>query len=70
MNNKNKQHYGFDDEVEEEIEEDIESDRYEDKNVESSGKNYGITVSQSLGIDKSVDSLELDEYDHIEYVDL
>lgn len=27
---------------------------------------YGITVSQSLGIDPSVDSLALDEYDHIE----
>lgn len=28
----------------------------------------GITVSQSLGIDPSVDSLQLEEYDHIEEV--
>lgn len=40
-----------------------------DKNGESSGRGYGVTVSQSLGIDKSVDSLALDEYDHIEYVE-
>lgn len=30
---------------------------------------HGITVSQSLGIDPSVDSLQLEEYDHIEEVD-
>lgn len=34
--------------------------------TESAG--HGITVSQSLGVDPSVDSLALDEYDHIEKV--
>ncbi len=29
----------------------------------------GITVSQSLGVDPSVDSLALEDYDHIEPVD-
>ena len=33
------------------------------------GDIHGITVSQSLGIDPSVDSLQLEEYDHIEEVD-
>jgi hypothetical protein len=33
------------------------------------GESHGITVSQSLGIDPSVDSLALEEYDHIEPVD-
>jgi len=35
----------------------------------SSARGFGITVSQSLGIDKSVDSLALDDYDHIEIID-
>ena len=33
------------------------------------GESHGITVSQSLGIDPSVDSLQLEEYDHIEEVE-
>jgi hypothetical protein len=56
------------------IEEDIPTDREKDllganliSAIEKSGA--GITVSQSLGIDPSVDSLALDEYDHIEVVD-
>lgn len=28
----------------------------------------GITVSQSLGVDPSVDSLAIDDYDHVEMV--
>ena len=37
------------------------------KNItESAG---GITVSQSLGVDPSVDSLALEDYDHIEPVE-
>ena len=60
-----------DDFIEDDIEEEIESQRDDPKNTlgESSGRGFGITVSQSLGIDKSVDSLALDEYDHIEYVE-
>lgn len=60
------------DDIYEEIDEEIQSERNDygmDKNGESSGRGYGVTVSQSLGIDKSVDSLALDEYDHIEYVE-
>ena len=33
------------------------------------GESHGITVSQSLGIDPSVDSLALEDYDHIEPVE-
>lgn len=29
---------------------------------------YGITVSQSLGIDPSVDSLAIEDYDYVETV--
>ena len=39
-------------------------------NIQSSAGHAGITVSQSLGIDPSVDSLALDEYDHIEVVEV
>lgn len=35
----------------------------------NNGGNFAVTVSQSLGIDKSVDSLALDEYDHVEYIE-
>lgn len=37
--------------------------------MESGGGQFGVTVSQSLGIDKSVDSLALDDYDHVEYIE-
>jgi hypothetical protein len=62
------------DQEEEEIAEEIQTDRDDfthAKNVgltESGGHGTGITVSQSLGVDPSVDSLALDEYDHIEMV--
>ena len=65
----------IEDEVEELIEEDIPDTDRDDNTaqkqlmgdgLQNSGGNYGITVSQSLGIDPSVDSLALDEYDHIE----
>jgi len=64
-------------EEEELIEEEIATDREKDNrdgyndNIQSSlGHQAGITVSQSLGIDPSVDSLALDEYDHIEVVEI
>ena len=56
------------------IEEDLANDDRDD--IEDSGnlhqkigESHGVTVSQSLGIDPSVDSLALEEYDHIEPVD-
>ena len=33
------------------------------------GSGQGITVSQSLGVDPSVDSLALEDYDHVEPVE-
>ena len=60
---------------------DIEEDLPEDNHLLDSNDNYqqqnqgigesagGITVSQSLGVDPSVDSLALDDYDHIEPVE-
>ena len=64
----------YGDDFEEEIEEDIpevdhllESNDNPHKNItERAG---GITVSQSLGVDPSVDSLALEDYDHIEPVE-
>ena len=59
----------------EDIEEDLAGDR---DDIEESvgldglkkiGESHGITVSQSLGIDPSVDSLALEDYDHIEPVE-
>ena len=37
--------------------------------VSGSGNYGGITVSQSLGVDPSVDSLALEDYDHVEAVE-
>ena len=34
-----------------------------------SGSGHGITVSQSLGVDPSVDSLALEDYDYTEPVE-
>jgi len=57
----------------EDIEEDIQSEHDHEQHTHGkdseSGRGFGITVSQSLGIDKSVDSLALDEYDHIENIE-
>ena len=40
------------------------------ESIENSARGgFAVTVSQSLGIDKSVDSLALDDYDHIEFVE-
>ena len=56
--------------IEEDIQTEREKDSQHDNKIESSiGHQAGITVSQSLGIDPSVDSLALDEYDHIEVVE-
>ena len=61
------------------FEEDIEEDLPEDNHLLESNENHpkqgitesagGITVSQSLGVDPSVDSLALEDYDHIEPVE-
>lgn len=58
-----------------EIDEDIQPE--EDGDIDGSGMgiakmgdSHGITVSQSLGIDPSVDSLRLEQYDHVEDVEI
>lgn len=66
----------YGDDFEEEIDEELPEDNHlldsndnfnPHKNItESVG---GITVSQSLGVDPSVDSLALEDYDHIEPVE-
>lgn len=74
----NNNEYGKEGNEDEDIEEDIQTEReresvsghYDNKIESSLGYQAGITVSQSLGIDPSVDSLALDEYDHIEVVEL
>ena len=63
-----------DDDIEEEIHSD-DNDRHGGNKAGSGGgesssaRGFGITVSQSLGIDKSVDSMAIDEYDHIEDIE-
>ena len=62
------------------FDEDIEEDLPEDNHLLDSHGNVnpqrgiteslgGVTVSQSLGVDPSVDSLALEDYDHIEPVE-
>ena len=60
----------FDEEI---IEEDIQTDRDEQANLANpgagmAGNQYGITISGSLGIDPSVDSLAIEDYDYVEIV--
>jgi hypothetical protein len=51
------------DNISEEIDEEVQTDREHHNEPVAA-----ITVSQSLGVDPSVDSLALDDYDHIEPV--
>lgn len=55
-------------EIEEEINFDDDSyDKSQDKKLASSGNNY--TISQSGGLDGTVDSKELDKLNYVEYVE-
>jgi hypothetical protein len=54
------------DDISEDIDEEIHTDR--DQYLQVPEHVAGITVSQSLGVDPSVDSLAIDDYDHIEPV--
>ena len=70
MNRKDSYDDDFDEEI---IEEDIQTDRDDQMNLMnpaaiSAGAQHGITVSQSLGIDPSVDSLAIEDYDYVEVV--
>ena len=65
----------YEDDDFEEIDEDIQPE--DDQDIDGSGiglakmgDSHGITVSQSLGIDPSVDSLRLEQYDHVEDVEM
>jgi hypothetical protein len=60
----------YQDDFDDDIEEDLPDDEIivaDDINIGVSGQ--GITVSQSLGVDPSVDSLALEDYDHVEPVE-
>lgn len=62
------------DDIEEDLPEGHNEDVYEQDGVGRSANNIGgsgqgITVSQSLGVDPSVDSLALEDYDYIEPVE-
>ena len=60
------------DDIEEDINEeepDVEVEEDPKKGAVTGSGNYGITVSQSLGVDPSVDSLALEDYDHVEAVE-
>ena len=60
----------YDDDFEYDIEEELPAEDEQPasaRHVETSGQ--GITVSQSLGVDPSVDSLALEDYDHVEPVE-
>lgn len=63
----------FDDDIEEDLPEGQNDEAYEQDGVARStnigGSGQGITVSQSLGVDPSVDSLALEDYDYIEPVE-
>lgn len=67
----------YDDDFDDDIEEDLpaEQNDYDDADLNArsannvAGSGQGITVSQSLGVDPSVDSLALEDYDHVEPVE-
>ena len=54
-----------------EIEEDLPVDdvQLDTEQIGIANSGQGITVSQSLGVDPSVDSLALEDYDHVEPVE-
>lgn len=54
------------------IEEDLPDEEIQPEDIHIQGvgaSGNGITVSQSLGVDPSVDSLALEDYDHVEPVE-
>lgn len=60
------------DEIEEDLpQSDVEQEAADDavKSGNVAGSGHGITASQSLGVDPSVDSLALEDYDHVEPVE-
>ena len=62
----------FDDEIEEDLPEGNNEDAFDQEGARSTyiaNSGQGITVSQSLGVDPSVDSLALEDYDYIEPVE-
>lgn len=65
----------YDDDFDDDIPEDLPEDKIDydaDLNARSNnlgGSGAGITVSQSLGVDPSVDSMALEDYDHVEPVE-
>ena len=67
----------YDDDFDDDIEEDLpeQNDPLMDdadlnaRSANVAGSGQGITVSQSLGVDPSVDSLALEDYDHVEPVE-
>ena len=62
----------FDDDIEEDLPEDnnlLESHGDAGQNRGPGESMGGVTMSQSLGVDPSVDSLALEDYDHIEPVE-
>ena len=52
------------DDIQEDIVEDIEDDK--NQNLYSNNELEGIGASASLGIDQSIDTLNLNEYDYVE----
>ena len=59
----------FDDDIEEDLPEDQNDLLANDNDANERSANVAVTVSQSLGVDPSVDSLALEDYDHVEPVE-
>ena len=60
------------DEIEEDLPENDDDEQVDEgvaKSGNIAGSGHGITASQSLGVDPSVDSLALEDYDHVEPVE-
>ena len=72
--NQNNQKNDYEEDIEEDIQSDQDNNHLTAKQQATeqsdSARGFGITVSQSLGIDKSVDSVAIDEYDHIESIEM
>jgi len=59
----------FEQDIEEDLPEDVDDPLANDIDGNEKSANVAITVSQSLGVDPSVDSLALEDYDHVEPVE-
>ena len=65
---KKKMHLAEEDEILEEIIDDNQNMQQQQQFIQSRDENDGHTASISLGVDQSIDTLRMGEYDYVEEI--